>query len=90
MHHLRPRARGGLTRLDNCVLLCSFHHLIAVHRWGWTLTLHAAGPISATDPGGTRTLRSHGPPRAAAGPSTATEPGGTRTLRSHDPPRAAA
>ncbi len=90
VHHLRPRASGGLTRLDNCVLLCSFHHLIAVHRWGWTLTLHAAGTITATDPGGTRTLRSHGPPRAAAGTSTATDPGGTRTLRSHGPPRAAA
>ena len=35
-HHLTPRAAGGVTALHNLALLCSFHHLIAVHRWGWT------------------------------------------------------
>ncbi len=64
VHHLRPRADGGPTRLDNLILLCAFHHLIAVHGWGWTLTLHATGTVTATSPDGTRTLHSHGPPNA--------------------------
>jgi len=66
VHHLRPRAQGGQTRLDNLLLLCPFHHLIAVHQWGWTLTLHGNGTTTATSPDGTRTLHSHGPPGAAA------------------------
>jgi len=66
VHHLRPRAAGGPTTLANCLLLCGFHHLIAVHRWGWSLALGADGTVTATNPGGTRTLHSHGPPTAAA------------------------
>ena len=66
VHHLRPRAAGGPTTLANCLLLCSFHHLIAVHRWGWSLALNADGTVTATSPGGTRTLHSHSPPTAAA------------------------
>jgi hypothetical protein len=66
VHHLRPRAAGGSTILANCLLLCSFHHLIAVHRWGWNLALGADGTVTATSPGGTRTLHSHSPPTAAA------------------------
>jgi len=31
VHHLIPRSKGGVTRLDNLALLCHFHHLIAVH-----------------------------------------------------------
>jgi hypothetical protein len=65
-HHLIPRARGGVTALHNLALLCSFHHLIAVHRWGWTLALHPDGTTTATSPDGRRTYYSHGPPRAAA------------------------
>ena len=66
VHHLKPRASGGLTKLGNLVLLCAFHHLIAVHQWGWTLTLHAHGTTTAVSPDGTRTLHSHGPPHRAA------------------------
>jgi hypothetical protein len=66
VHHLTPRAHGGQTRLGNLVLLCAFHHLIAVHQWGWTLTLHADGTITAVSPDRTRTLHSHGPPQRAA------------------------
>ena len=66
VHHLTPRAHGGQTRLSNLVLLCAFHHLTAVHRWGWTLTLHADGTITALNPDRTRTLHSHGPPSRAA------------------------
>jgi Domain of unknown function (DUF222) len=65
VHHLTPRSEGGLTSLDNCCLLCSFHHLIAVHTWGWQLHLHPDGTTSATSPGGQRTLHSHAPPTAA-------------------------
>jgi hypothetical protein len=66
VHHLIPRARGGPAALHNLVPLCSFHHLIAVHRWGWQLTLYADGTTTAASPDGKRVLRSHGPPRSAA------------------------
>lgn len=66
VHHLQRRADGGPTRLGNLLLLCAFHHLIAVHQWGWTLTLRADGTITAVSPDGRRILRSHGPPPQAA------------------------
>ncbi|HEY2127636.1 MAG TPA: DUF222 domain-containing protein, partial [Streptosporangiaceae bacterium] len=50
IHHIRPKAKGGKTTLTNLVLLCAFHHLIAVHQWGWTLTLNADGTTTATSP----------------------------------------
>ncbi|HEV3289054.1 MAG TPA: DUF222 domain-containing protein [Streptosporangiaceae bacterium] len=56
IHHLIPRARGGPTSLHNLVPLCSFHHLTAIHRWGWTLALHSDGTTTATSPDHTRTL----------------------------------
>ena len=31
VHHIIPRSEGGTTSLQNCLLLCSFHHLILVH-----------------------------------------------------------
>ena len=65
VHHIRRRADGGPTSLENLALLCRFHHLIAVHRWGWTLTWDPDGTTSATSPGG-RTLTGHSPPRWAA------------------------
>ncbi len=66
VHHLIPRSHGGPTALWNLVLLCPFHHLIAIHRWGWQLVLHADGTTTATSPDGARTLHSHGPPGTAA------------------------
>jgi hypothetical protein len=66
VHHLRPRADGGDTSITNCLLLCSFHHLIAVHRWGWQLRLNPDGTTTAVSPDGTKTLHSHPPPRQAA------------------------
>jgi len=64
VHHIVPRSRGGTTSLTNCLLLCSFHHLIMIHRWGWTITLNADGTTTATSPDG-RVLHSHSPPAAA-------------------------
>jgi hypothetical protein len=66
IHHLVPRAHGGPTALGNLVPLCTFHHLTAIHRWGWTLTLHADGSTTATSPDRARILRDHGPPGDAA------------------------
>ena len=57
VHHLRPRSKGGPTTLSNLILLCSFHHLIAVHTWGFTISLN---------PDGNRVYHSHSPPKAAA------------------------
>ena len=65
VHHLIPWARGGPTSLANLRLFCRFHHLIAIHRWGWKITCHPDGTTTATGPDG-RTLHSHGPPQQAA------------------------
>jgi hypothetical protein len=65
-HHIIPRAQGGPTSLANLMLLCTFHHLIAIHRWGWGIVLHPDGTVTATSPDGDKTLHSHGPPPAAA------------------------
>jgi hypothetical protein len=65
VHHIIPRSQGGTTSLANCLLLCSFHHLILIHRWGWTITLHPDGTTTITSPHG-RTLHSHSPPPATA------------------------
>jgi HNH endonuclease len=64
VHHIVPRSQGGATSLANCLLLCPFHHLILIHRWGWTIALNADGTTTMTSPDG-RTLHSHSPPEAA-------------------------
>jgi len=66
VHHLIKRSEGGPTSLDNLVLLCAFHHLCAIHRWGWQLRLNPDGTTTATSPDGRRTLHSHGPPGQVA------------------------
>jgi hypothetical protein len=60
VHHIIPRSEGGPTTLRNCLLLCHFHHKIAIHRWCWIIRLHEDGTTSATRPGG-RTIYSHAP-----------------------------
>jgi Domain of unknown function (DUF222)/HNH endonuclease len=62
VHHIVPRSQGGATSLTNCVLMCRFHHLIVIHRWGWQLRLNPDGTKTATSPDGTRTLHTHSPP----------------------------
>jgi Domain of unknown function (DUF222)/HNH endonuclease len=65
VHHIIPRSRAGPTSLANLVTMCTFHHKIVVHRWGWTLRLNSDGTTTATSPDG-HALHSHGPPRQAA------------------------
>ena len=60
------RSQGGTTCLTNLLLLCPFHHLIWIHRWGWTITLNPDATTTATSPNHTTTLHSHGPPHTTA------------------------
>jgi len=66
VHHIIPRKDGGWHSLTNLILLCRFHHLIAIHRWGWVFTLNPDGTTTAVSPDGTKTLHSHPPPVKAA------------------------
>jgi hypothetical protein len=65
IHHIIPRSRGGPTTLANLLTLCTFHHKIVIHRWGWTIRLNSDGTTTATSPYG-HTLHSHSPPSQAA------------------------
>ncbi|HEX5301429.1 MAG TPA: DUF222 domain-containing protein [Streptosporangiaceae bacterium] len=65
VHHVRHKAAGGKTSLKDCVLLCRFHHLIAIHRWGWTLVVNPDGTTTAWNKDKTRVLHSHSPPARA-------------------------
>jgi hypothetical protein len=62
VHHTRHKANGGKTSTKDCVLLCFFHHQIAIHRWGWTLVLNPDGTTTAWNKDNTKILHSHGPP----------------------------
>src|SRR5579864_4172724 len=62
VHHLTHQADGGPTSVWDCALFCWFHHHVAIHQWGWTVTLHPDGTTAARSPDGTKIFRSHGPP----------------------------
>ena len=65
VHHVKHKANGGKTSTKDCVLLCSFHHQIVIHRWGWTLVLNPDGTTTAWNPDRTKVLHSHSPPARA-------------------------
>jgi hypothetical protein len=63
-HHIRPKRKGGVTALHNCILLCWYHHQVCIHRIGWVFYLLPDGSTQAVSPDGTKVLRSHSPPPA--------------------------
>jgi hypothetical protein len=65
VHHTKHKARGGTTSVKDCVLLCSFHHQVVIHRWGWTLVVNPDGTTTAWNKDKTKVLHSHGPPARA-------------------------
>jgi hypothetical protein len=67
VHHVTHLADGGTTSVDGCALFCFFHHQVAIHQWGWTVTLHPDGTTTARSPDGTKILHSQGPPLARGG-----------------------
>ena len=62
VHHTRHKANGGPTSTKDCVLLCTFHHQVVIHRQGWTLVLNPDGTTTAWNPDKTKVLHSHSPP----------------------------
>jgi hypothetical protein len=65
VHHLTHKSRGGKTSLKNCILLCSYHHQVMIHRMGWTLVLNSDGTTTAWNRDRTKVIRSHSPPARA-------------------------
>jgi len=65
VHHTRHKANGGPTSSKDCVLLCTFHHQVVIHRWGWTLVLNPDGTTTAWNKDKSKVLHSHGPPARA-------------------------
>jgi hypothetical protein len=65
VHHTKHKAHGGKTSTNDCVLLCTFHHQITIHRQGWTLVLNPDGTTTAWNKDKTKVLHSHGPPTRA-------------------------
>jgi len=50
-HHIHHWADGGETSLDNCVLLCRYHHRL-LHEGGWSMQLLPGGRLVFLDPRG--------------------------------------
>ncbi len=62
VHHITHLADGGKTSVDGCALYCFFHHHVAIHQWGWKVTLNPDGTTTARSPDGTKIFHSHSPP----------------------------
>ena len=56
VHHTRHKANGGKTSTKDCVLLCTFHHQVMIHRQGWTLVLNPDGTTTAWNTNKTKDL----------------------------------
>jgi hypothetical protein len=65
VHHTKHKVDGGPTSVKDCVLLCTFHHQVVIHRWGWTLVLNPDGTTTAWNKDKTKILHSHSPPARA-------------------------
>jgi Domain of unknown function (DUF222)/HNH endonuclease len=65
VHHLKHKSNGGETNLENCILLCFFHHQVVIHRMGWTLVRNPDGTTTAWNRDRSKVLRSHSPPARA-------------------------
>jgi Domain of unknown function (DUF222) len=65
VHHLKHKGHGGETSLENCILICWFHHHVMIHRMGWTLVRHPDGTTMAWNRDKSKVLRSHSPPARA-------------------------
>ena len=65
VHHVKHKKHGGKTSVNDCVLLCQYHHDICIHRMGWEFELLPDGSTRATSPDRKVVLRSHGPPPPA-------------------------
>jgi Domain of unknown function (DUF222) len=65
VHHLRHKGNGGETSLENCILICFFHHQVMIHRMGWTLVRNHDGTTTAWNRDRSKVLRSHSPPARA-------------------------
>jgi len=61
VHHIQHKEDGGKTSIENCVLLCQFHHDVCIHRLGWRIVLHPDGTTTVYGPHG-QVARSHAPP----------------------------
>jgi hypothetical protein len=81
-HHLRHWHDGGVTRVEDLILLCRYHH-VCVHEGRWRIHLDpATGQVHATRPDGTP--HDLGPTRPWTTPTTqANDPPGTQA---EDPP----
>jgi len=66
IHHIIPVSEGGKTSLENLMFGCKFHHLIAIHLWGWKVVLNPDGTKTTISPDGQRTYTDHNPPHATA------------------------
>jgi hypothetical protein len=62
VHHTKHKANGGTTSTRDCVLLCTFHHQVVIHRQGWTLALNPDGTTTAWNKDKTKIMHSHGLP----------------------------
>src|SRR5690348_11346856 len=59
VHHLTHKADGGRTSVKDCVLFCTHHHQVEIHRNGWTVVLNPDGTTTAWNKDRTKVLHSH-------------------------------
>jgi len=59
VHHLTHKADGGKTSVRDCMLFCTHHHQVEIHRNGWTVILNPDGSTTAWSKDRTKVLHSH-------------------------------